>query len=151
MAQRAYGNLCAHLNALEKQYDILVSMTHLSKVAKGVDAKTILAHTRIGVIARKYVIFYHFWTPDNMFPVGQKSDIDPWSPTQFSSSESTVACARAELFTIVSDNKDDKKLLCTYVSFGCVVCSFRVLIFGDGVTDFLHSLPALQVKSGRIL
>ncbi|KIM56380.1 hypothetical protein SCLCIDRAFT_132841 [Scleroderma citrinum Foug A] len=151
MAQRAYGNLCARLNALEKQYNILVSTTHLSKAAKGVDAKTISAHTRISVIARKYVIFYHFWTPDNMFPVSQQPDIDPRSPMQFSSSESTVACARAELFTTVSDNEDDKKLLCTYVSFGRVVCSFRALIFGDGVTDFLRSLPALQVKSGRIL
>ena len=136
---------------MEKQYNILASTTHLLKAAKGVDAKTISAHTRISVIARKYVIFYHFWTPDNMFPVGQKSDINPRSPKQFSSSESTVACARAEPFTIVGDNEDDKKLLCTYVLFGCVVCSFHVLIFGDGVTDFLCSLPALQVKSSQIL
>ena len=136
---------------MEKQYDMLASTSHLSKAAKGADAKTISAHSRIGVIARKYVIFYHFWIPDNMFPVGQKPDIDPRSLTRFSSSESIVACARAELFTIVNDDEDDKKLLRTYASFGRVVCSSHPLIFGNGITYFLLSLLALRVKSGQIL
>jgi len=147
----AYGNLHARLNALEKQYDLLASTSRLPKAAKGGDVKTISAHNRISVIAKKYVICYHFWIPDNMFPVGQKPDIDPRSLTRFSSSESIVACARAELFTIVNDDEDDKKLLRTYASFGRVVCSSHPLIFGNGITYFLLSLLALRVKSGQIL
>jgi hypothetical protein len=73
--------------------------------------------------AKKYVMLYHFWVIDGLFPVGPMPAVDPHGPGRWASNESRATGALAELYAMMP--QDMHEMMATYKQFGSVV---RIII-----------------------
>ncbi|KIO06237.1 hypothetical protein M404DRAFT_139230 [Pisolithus tinctorius Marx 270] len=71
--------------------------------------------------AKKYTLLYNFWVPDGLFLPMPKPDVDPHSPTCWTSPEAKLDGAVAELYSIVPSSLH--KHMETYKQFGSIFTS----------------------------
>ncbi|KIJ15703.1 hypothetical protein PAXINDRAFT_11299 [Paxillus involutus ATCC 200175] len=100
VAQLAFTQVRAELHELNKKYNTLAAKLHSHTRAR------ILKTTNPGDVmisqnAKKFCILYHLWVPENLFPVGPWTDVDPHSPSRWRTAELRAAGNRAELYVMM--------------------------------------------------
>ncbi|KAG2085833.1 uncharacterized protein F5147DRAFT_781866 [Suillus discolor] len=83
--------------------------------------KTSVLDTKIITQGKTYALFYHFWVIPGVFPTTPQPDVDPCSPTPWTSPEAKLNGAMAELYQCVP--KDLHKSMEKYTPFDSLFCA----------------------------
>ncbi|KAG1830913.1 hypothetical protein EV424DRAFT_1314964 [Suillus variegatus] len=119
--QQAYNTLRVEFRALKKDY-LALSATVPARSRNRTLKKTSVLDTKITTQGKTYALFYHFWVIPGVFPTTPQPDVDPRSPTHWSSPEAKLNGAMAELYRCVP--KDLHKSMEKYTLFDSLVRTF---------------------------
>lgn len=122
LAQQGYLEMCEELKHVKKEFSRLFSSIPAKKHGRILNNSDALDN-KITKEAKKYVMLYHFWVIDGLFPAGPMPTMNPRSPARWASNESRANGALAELYAMVP--QDMHETMATYKQFGSVV---RIII-----------------------
>ena len=116
--QEAYFDMQNELRSVRRDYVALQatvparSRNRTTKPLSALDKSIVKA-------AKKYTMFYNFWVDDSIFPTTRKPNINPRSPTRWSSPQAMVDGTVEELYEAVPEELH--KQMETYQVFKTVV------------------------------
>ncbi|KAI6008473.1 hypothetical protein EDC04DRAFT_2610970 [Pisolithus marmoratus] len=120
ISQKAYMDVQTELHSIQKELATLSSAIPACK-CNHVLNKTETVNSNITKEAKKYVMLYSFWLTDSVFPMTSNPDVDPHSPSCWTSHEARVKGMRAELYSVIL--KSLHEAMAQYLHFGSVVCN----------------------------
>ncbi|KAI6032409.1 hypothetical protein EDC04DRAFT_2605222 [Pisolithus marmoratus] len=117
ISQKAYMDVQTELHSIRKGLATLSSAIPAHK-HNHVLNKTETVNSNITKEAKKYVMLYSFWLTDGVFPLTSKPDVDPCSPSHWTSHEARVEGMRAKLYSVIP--KSLHEVMAQYPCFGSV-------------------------------
>ncbi|KIK25417.1 hypothetical protein PISMIDRAFT_96900, partial [Pisolithus microcarpus 441] len=71
--------------------------------------------------AKKYIMLYHFWVTDHVFPMTFKPNVNPCSPSCWSLPKAKIEGMATELYNFIPKSLHES--VEQYPHFGIVICS----------------------------
>ncbi|KAI5981971.1 hypothetical protein EDD15DRAFT_2367786 [Pisolithus albus] len=120
IAQKAYADARTELRSVRKELAVLSSALPARKRNRVLN-RTETLDSSIAKEAKKYVMLYHFWVTDRVFPTTFKPNVDPRSPSRWSSPEAKIEGMVAELYNLIPKSLHES--MEQYPRFGSVFTS----------------------------
>ncbi|KAI6002406.1 hypothetical protein F5J12DRAFT_894173 [Pisolithus orientalis] len=127
IGQKAYTETCVELHSVQKELHSLSSTlsTHKCNHILSKTSESLSIDASISKEAKQYALLYNFWVPDGLFPLTPKLDVDPHSPTHWTSPKAKLDGAVAELYSVVPSSLH--KHMETYKQFGSIIKQSNIL------------------------
>ncbi|KAI5984995.1 hypothetical protein EDC04DRAFT_2615507 [Pisolithus marmoratus] len=106
VAQKVYADACTELHSVWKELTALSSAIPTHKCNCMLN-KTETLNSSITKEAKKYLLLYHFWVADGVFPMTLKPSVDPCSPSCWDSPRAKMEGMTAELYSIIPESLHD--------------------------------------------
>jgi len=135
----------SELRVLKKQY-LHLSSAVPARSRNRVLKKTSALDSNISHQGQKYALFCHFWVLNNLFPTTPQPNVDPRSATRWTSPDSKLKGATAELYQFIPKDLHDS--METYSQFGSLVS--MTLYSEFHVILILHVSSALVSRSSQL-
>ncbi|KAI6038374.1 hypothetical protein EDC04DRAFT_2896396 [Pisolithus marmoratus] len=103
IAQKAYADVHTELQSVWKELTALSSAIPDHKHNCMLN-KTETLDSSITKEAKKYLLLYHFWVADGVFPMTLKPNVDPCSPSHWDSPMAKMEGMTAELYSIIPES-----------------------------------------------
>ncbi|KAI6028152.1 hypothetical protein EDC04DRAFT_2899110 [Pisolithus marmoratus] len=103
VAQKVYVDAHTELHSIWKELTALSSAIP-AHTRNHVLNKTETLNSSITKEAKKYLILYHFWVADSVFPTTLKLDVDPCSPSRWDSPRAKMEGMTAELYSVILES-----------------------------------------------
>ncbi|KAI6042434.1 hypothetical protein EDC04DRAFT_2892093 [Pisolithus marmoratus] len=103
VAQKVYADAHTELHSVWKELTALSSAIPTHKCNHMLN-KTETLNSSITKEAKKYLLLYHFWVADGVFPMTLKPSVDPCSPSCWDSPRAKMEGMTAELYSIIPES-----------------------------------------------